>query len=272
MLENFPAIFAKKSDVLKKLSSQIGKTKTWTEDTRKPLVKQIEDEILTMEKLRGNLSQVIATTCWPWDESRAMPRAISSLPAIRQLFKQVQTAEARVVKPSDILLSKQEMLAIDFDNLLKDLEAAGNNRDDENNGILKARESFARAMNMIQESVDSFHQSAIDHSKAQLSFVLALEKKKGTVTNEEWTKLQKTYADVQSEKRVNMNTLGRNERFNAQLEATLNRFKKTTTIQSDYKDWKSAYKKAMKIGETVIKLDEELAKRSSKLLDTLSSK
>ena len=273
MLKNFPAVFAKKAELFKKLSSQIGKTKTWTEDTRKPLVKQIGDEIETIDKLRTNMSGLLGLATWRWDESTKMPRAISSLPAIRQLSKQVQTAEASVVPPGDILSKKLEMLGTDFGNLLKDLEAAGNNRDEENIGIIKARESFTLGRFQLEEMIDSFKESDIDRCKEQLSFVLALEKKRTPVTDQEWNKLRKIIAHLPDEKRQNLLTLGRNERFNSQLEATANRFKKMTIIQSDYKDWKSAYKKSMKIGETVVKLDEELAKRASKLMEkTLSSK
>ena len=174
------------------------------------------------------MSGLLGLATWEWDKSTKMPRAISSLPAIRQLSKQVQTAEASVVIPGDILLHKLEMLGTDFGNLLKDLEAAGNNRDEENIGIDKAHESFKMGRFQLEEMIDSFKESDIDHCKEKLSCVLALEKKREPVTDQEWNKLRKIIAHLPDEKRQNLLTLGRNERYNHQLEATADRFKKVT--------------------------------------------
>ena len=56
-------------------------------------------------------------------------------------------------------------------------------------------------------------------------------------------------------------------------EGLAHRFKKNTDIQNAYKDYKTVYKTSKKTAETYVKLQGEIYKLSSKLVEkTLSSK
>jgi len=274
LLGNFQAVADKKAEVFKKLSSQIGKTKTWTEDTRKPMMKQIGDEISTLSKMTGDhLPGVIGKAQWAyWEEINKLPRTILSLPAIRQLIKKTETAEASVATFGDTLCGKLEMLNVTFENLRKDLAAAGN--DDNPESIKIALESIERCKAMLEESPDRIDQSYIEDGKRELSFLLDLAKKREPVTEKEWKKLQTIDLANAFPGRIKTTDSIRNmDKGFLNAEGLAHRFKKNTDIQNAYKDYKTVYKTSKKTAETYVKLQGEIYKLSSKLVEkTLSSK
>ena len=274
LLESFQAVADKKAEVFKKLSSQIGKTKTWTDDIRKPMMKQIQDEISILQKVNRDMPEVVKNAQWPyWEGTDNLPRTILSSPAIRKLVKQTETAESSVALFGTTLLGKLETLDVNFQNLNNDLAAAGN--DLSASSVKQALLNFEALDDILQSPViASVGQFMIDEGKIHLRFLLDLAKDPGPVTREDWKKLKGIETEYGLSGKLNTEHQIRtmdNGFLNA--ESMAHRYKKNAEIQKAYKDYKTVYKTKKKTAETWAKLQEEIYKRSSKLVEkTLSSK
>ena len=273
MLESFQAVADKKAEVFKKLSSQIGKTKTWPGDTRKPMMKQIEDEMSTLEKLTvDRLPAVISKVQLSWNIIDDLPRNILSLPEIRQLIKKLKTAEASVATFGDTLDSKLQTLREHFGNLWKDLATAGN--DDNLEDIEQGLEDIEYAKSALLDKPGRITQEFIDEGKNKLIFLVDLAKKRDPVTEDDWKELQSINSTYGlSGKLEAMDWIRKINNAYVNAEGLAHRFKKNADIQNAYKDYRTAYKTSKKTADTYVKLQDEIYKRSSKLVEkTLSSK
>ena len=124
-----------------------------------------------------------------------------------------------------------------------------------------------------EDSPEAFKVTDIDDGKSVLSFLLKLAKERDPVTGENLEKLNTIYLEHAEKKIKTADWVAKRNQFKRAVEGLSNRFKKNAEIQKACSDFKTAFKTSTKITETFAKMQEEIYKRASKLMEkTMSSK
>jgi len=270
LLKSFQALADKKAEVVKKLGSQISKTKTWAGNTRHAMIKQLQDED---EKLRVGLDNIYRLQHdITFDNvpllNNTRTRSLLSDPVIRQLIKRMNIAEASALAIASTAKEKLQWATLDCVEMWKDLAAAGN--DDNSEDIVDGVYSIERMTDTFEDSPEAVKVTDIDDGKSVLSFLLKLAKERDPVTGENLEKLNTIYLEHGEKKIKTADWVAKRNQFKRAVEGLSNRFKKNAEIQKACSDFKTAFKTSTKITETFAKMQEEIYKRSSKLLDKLS--
>ena len=274
LLKSFQALADKKTEVVKKLGSQIGKTKTWAGNTRQAMIEQLQDEFEKADDGLNNIYKLQRDITFDLEPLSNNPRTRSILsdPVIRQLIKRMNIAEASAFAIASTAKEKLEWARLDFSEMQKDLAAAGN--DDNSEDILEGVASIRERTEAFEEMPLAVKVADIDDCKSDLSFLLKLAKERDPVTGENLEKLNTINLNHgQTGKIKTADWVAQMNQFKRAVEGLSNRFKKNTEILKACSDFKTAFKASTKTTETFAKMQEEIYKRSSKLMEkTLSSK
>lgn len=269
MLKNVQAIGEKKAELVKKLGSAIGKTKTWTSNARQAMLDEIQAESDAITKVIDNVPTVLLQIQFDWDEVRAKtPRNILNMPATRQLIKQTETEEARAVELGNNALRKLEATRVEMVELQSDVVAAG--VDDNREAIAKGIQTIEEFAMLLEDSPTRLREGHISDGKRDLQFLLTLAKKIAAASEEERKRLTNIRVNYgPSGKMATQQWVDTVNRTNRMAEGLVNRFKKDAGVLSAYKEYKQVYQTAKKQADTYVKLADEIEKRANQLQDAL---
>jgi hypothetical protein len=268
MLKNVQAVLDKKADLIKKLQSDIGKTKNWTPDTRQTLKNQIGEEIAALTKIIDNVPIVMGKMQLSWTEIRKTPRNILNLPAVKPLLKKAEITEASAMTQGSTLLGKLEAARVELLELQKDVAAAGN--DDNHEAIEESVRNIEQFTVVFGDSPTGRREDHINDGKRELQYLLALAKRPMAATEDDRKRLNSILLNYGPAGKLGTQQWADSlSRGNRAVEAMVNRFKKNADIQSAYKEFKPVYQRNKKLTETFVKLEDEIYKRASQLADAL---